>query len=148
MQHVIQRAQLEATGEKQQAEAWYKELSDESRGQQHSTMYRSLYLQWLQQPMAAHAAYLQRAIMNIRAKCYLQVTLPFLLLNMSMHSMKRTVLAVHYCCCHMCMAVCSCLFQVVLVELVNRTVPIWICSAAALGGLASQAAKQSHVVSA
>ena len=73
MQNIIMQPHLEAAGEKQQAEAWFKELSDESAGQQHGTRYRSLYLLWLQKPMPAHAAYLQRAIMNIRAKCYLQV---------------------------------------------------------------------------
>lgn len=73
MQHVIKRADVEAAGEQQQAEAWYQELSQESGGLQHSLTYRRLYLHWLQHPMTAAAAYLQRAIMNIRAKCYLQV---------------------------------------------------------------------------
>ena len=75
VQRVIKPAELEAAGHQQQVEAWYKELSADVNGQQQSNVYRGLYLHWLQHPMAAHAAYLQRAVMNIRAKCYLQVKL-------------------------------------------------------------------------
>ena len=66
---------MEAAGERGQVEAWFKELSDESGGQQQSTAYRRLYLQWLKRPMQAQEAYLQRAIMNLKAKCYLQAIL-------------------------------------------------------------------------
>ena len=78
---MIKPAELEAAGQQQQVEAWYKELSADMNGQQQSNGYRRLYLQWLQQPMTPHAAYLQRSIMNIRAKCYLQVHRPLLLLS-------------------------------------------------------------------
>lgn len=81
VQSLIKPAELEAAGQQQQIEAWYKELSADINGQQQSNGYRRLYLQWLQQPMTTHAAYLQRAIMNTRAKCYLQVHMPLLLLS-------------------------------------------------------------------
>lgn len=64
---------MEAAGEQEQVEAWFQELSHESGGQQQSAAYRCLYLHWLKQPMQAQEAYLQRAIMHLRAKCYLQV---------------------------------------------------------------------------
>lgn len=73
VQHVIEPAIVEAVGEAEQQEAWFKHLSKELEAQTQAETYRKHYLQWLKQPMAAHTAYIQRACMNMQAKCYLQV---------------------------------------------------------------------------
>ena len=109
---MIKPAEKEAAGEQEQVEAWFKELSDDSGGQLNGISYRPLYLQWLKQPMLAHEAYLQRAVMNIRAKCYLQVSAllcyhtsagtclsAFLLANsrQPQHVNAKSILGVTYC---------------------------------------------------
>ena len=72
MQGVIQPAHLEIVGEAEQQEAWFNHLAQEHDGCKQAEVYRQHYLKWLQEPMTAHAAYLQRACMGLQAKCYLQ----------------------------------------------------------------------------
>ena len=73
VQHVMEPAELEAVGDAEQQEAWFRHLSVEQEGQTQADKYRRQYLQWLKQPMEASTAYVQRACMNLQAKCYLQV---------------------------------------------------------------------------
>lgn len=73
VQQVIDPAQLEAVGEAEQQEAWYKHLSAETDEHSQLEAYRRHYMQWLKQPMPACTAYVQRACMHLHAKCYLQV---------------------------------------------------------------------------
>ena len=73
LQQLIEPAKVEAVGEAEQQEAWHRHLSTEMDGQSQVEVYRSRYLQWLKQAMAACTAYSQRASMHLQAKCYLQV---------------------------------------------------------------------------
>ena len=73
VQQVIEPTQLEAVGGAEQQEAWYKHLSTEVEEYSQLKAYRKHYMQWLKQSMAACTAYVQRACMNLQAKCYLQV---------------------------------------------------------------------------
>lgn len=91
LQHTIRPAEVEAVGEAEQQEAWHRHLSTDVDGQRLVEVYRKLYLQWLQHPMAPCTAYIQRACMHLQAKCYLQVYYS-LAASAVMPALRRSVL--------------------------------------------------------
>ena len=78
LQHGIQHAEIEAAGGAEQQDAWHRHLSTEVDGQGLVEVYRKLYLQWLQQPMAPCTAnepactYRPSAIYRYDIACWLR----------------------------------------------------------------------------